>query len=217
MCWYIMYKLGHAAGVGQRRKTKDDKGKLSRPSSGKVYSSLDALTMRMPGSSAAQTPRAADASAAEARPALAASASAPAASAKPAATAPPDLVPTTASLPPLGAATAAAVAAISRAGANPSTSPGAVAITVRAAAPENGGAAETPEAAPDKTTETPSEAAKPPPSKPGAGKPDVSKPSRQNGRRITTRYEERCRCPSPCLSLMRSSLHALSCKMFLLP
>ncbi|CAL5223173.1 g5644 [Coccomyxa viridis] len=175
-----------AAGAGQRRKPKDDKGKLSRPSSGKVYSSLDALTARLPGGSAAQTPRAAETPAADARPVLAASASAPVASAQPAATVPPDPMPATASLQPLGAAAAAAVAAISKAGANPGISLGAAAITLSAAAPENGGAIP-PGAAPDKGTETPSEAAKQPASKPGPAKPDGGKSSRQNGRRITTR------------------------------
>ena len=176
-----------SAGAGQRRKPKDDKGKLSRPSSGKVYSTLDALTMRAPGGSAAQTPRAADTPAADARPALAASLSAPAASAQPAAPAPPDPLPATASLPPLGAATVAAVAAVSKAGANPGVSPAAVAPTLSAAAPENGATEAAPGAAPDKATGTPREAVKEPVSKPGPAKPDGGKPNCQNGRRITTR------------------------------
>ena len=179
--------VSHTAGAGQRRKPKDDKGKLSRPNSGKVFSSLDTLTVRMPGGSAVHSPRASEPSAAEARPALVASASAPAASAQPAATVPLSLVPTTAPLPPLGAATAAAAAATGKAGTTPSPSPGAMAVTANG---EKGGADGLPGVVPDQITENPDEVAKQPVSKSGPGKPDGSKAHQQNGRRITTRYED---------------------------
>ena len=173
------------AGAGQRRKTKDDKGKLSRPSSGKVFGSLDALTARAPRGSAVRSPHAGSAPEADAQLAQ----KVPAAPAQPAATAPPDLVPAAAPLPPLGAATAAAVAAISKAGATLGVSPGAVAVTISAAEPQKGGVTETPAAAlMSKVKATPGEAAKQPASKPGPGRSAAGKPTRQNGRRVSTRY-----------------------------
>ena len=180
------------AGSGQRRKAKDDKGKLSsRPSSGKVYSPMDALTARMPGGSALRSPHTPDASPAAAQAPLAAAASAPTAPVQPAATAPPDLVPTAAPLPPLGAATAAAVTAISKAGATPGHPPGAVAVTISAAAPQVAAAvpAEPAAVAGLGLTVATDAAEKQPGSKAGPGRPPGSKGTpRQNGRRITTRY-----------------------------
>ena len=160
--------LSALAGIGQRRKTKEDKGKVSRPSSAKPFGSMDSLTVRVPSGSAVRSPPAA-----ETPKAAAAGAQTPAsAPAQLASSAPPDLVPAAAPLPPLGAATAAAVAAISKAGATPGSSPGAVAVTISAG----------------DLQKDPSEAAKPAMGKPGPSRLPGVKADRQNGRRITTRY-----------------------------
>ena len=167
-CWCMSSCLAALAGIGQRRKTKEDKGKVSRPSSAKPFGSMDSLTVRVPSGSAVRSPPAA-----ETPKAAAAAAQTPAsAPAQLAASAPPDLVPAAAPLPPLGAATAAAVAAISKAGATPGSSPGAVAVTISAGDPQK----------------DPGEAAKPPVGKPGPSRPPGIKADCQNGRRITTRY-----------------------------
>ena len=160
--------LSALAGIGQRRKTKEDKGKVSRPSSAKPFGSMDSLTVRVPSGSAVRSPPAAETPRAAAA-AVQTPASAPA---QLASSAPPDLVPAAAPLPPLGAATAAAVAAISKAGATPGSSPGAVAVTISAG----------------DLQKDPSEAAKPAVGKPGPSRPQGIKADRQNGRRITTRY-----------------------------
>lgn len=99
-------------------------------------------------------------------------------------------VPTTAPLPPLGAATAAAVAVISKAAAMTGNSLGTVAVAISTAISEKPvlpAAVPVVLSVPDKTTGTPSKTAKQPGSKSSAAKPDSSKAAHQNGHRITTR------------------------------
>ena len=141
---------------------------MSRPSSAKPFGSMDSLTVRVPSGFTVRSPPAADTPKAMAT-AMQTLASAPA---QLAASAPPDLVPAAPPLPPLGAATAAAVAAISKAGATPGVSLGAVAVTISAG---------------DLQKDS-KEAAKPAVGKPGPSRPPGIRADHQNGRRITTRY-----------------------------